>query len=44
MTCNGPFFDVCGCVYQEKRKPLHCAAFGDDGKIIETLVEAKADL
>ena len=35
---------VCVCVYQEKRTPLHCAVFGDDGKIIETLVEAKADL
>jgi len=31
-------------IYQEKKAPLHFAAEGGHGKIVETLVEAKADL
>jgi hypothetical protein len=30
-------------IYQGKRTPLHDAAKGGHGKIVETLVEAKAD-
>ncbi len=30
-------------MYQEERTPLHYAAIGGHGKIVETLVEAKAD-
>ena len=38
---------MCVCIYninQNKRTPLHMAAEGGHGKIVETLVEAKADL
>ncbi len=31
-------------IYQDKRTPLHLAALCGYGKIVETLVEAKADL
>jgi hypothetical protein len=31
-------------IYQFKSTPLHLAAEGGHGKIVETLVEAKADL
>jgi ankyrin repeat protein len=31
-------------IYQNLRTPLHLAVQGGDGKIVETLVEAKADL
>ncbi len=31
-------------VYQEERTPLHLAAIRGHGKIVEALVEAKADL
>ena len=31
-------------IYQSQRTPLHLAVEGGDGKIVETLVEAKADL
>ncbi len=31
-------------IYQNQRTPLHLAAEGGHGKIVETLVEAKADL
>ena len=31
-------------MYQEKSTPLHWAAYNGHGKIVETLVEAKADL
>ena len=31
-------------IYQEEKTPLHLAAEGGHGKIVETLVEAKADL
>jgi ankyrin repeat protein len=31
-------------IYQRQRTPLHLAAYGDHGKIVEALVEAKADL
>ena len=31
-------------MYQDKRTALHSAAEGGHGKIVETLVEAKADL
>jgi ankyrin repeat protein len=31
-------------IYQNKFTPLHFAAYGGHGKIVETLVEAKADL
>jgi hypothetical protein len=30
-------------IYQDNRTPLHFAAQGGHGKIVETLVEAKAD-
>jgi hypothetical protein len=30
-------------IYQEEKTPLHLAAEGGHGKIVETLVEAKAD-
>jgi hypothetical protein len=30
-------------IYQDKRTPLHLAALCGYGKIVETLVEAKAD-
>ena len=30
--------------YQEKKTPLHKAARGGHGKIVETLVQAKADV
>ncbi len=36
---------VCVCIlYQYKYTPLHYAAYGGHCKIVETLVEAKADL
>jgi ankyrin repeat protein len=35
---------VCAYIYQNKRTPLHYAAEGGHGKIVETLLEAKADL
>ena len=35
---------VCVHVYQNKRTPLHLAVKGGHSKIVETLVEAKADL
>ena len=44
-VCVCVFFCVCVCVYnQEQRTPLHVAVQKDHGKIVETLVEAKADL
>ena len=30
-------------IYQKKKTPLHYAVAGGHGKIVETLVEAKAD-
>jgi ankyrin repeat protein len=31
-------------IYQNQSTPLHLAVRGGDGKIVETLVQAKADL
>ncbi len=35
---------VCVYIYQTQRTPLHLAAGYGHGKIVETLVQAKADL
>jgi hypothetical protein len=35
---------ICVYIYQNQSTPLHLAVRGGDGKIVETLVQAKADL
>ncbi len=37
------YIQICSYIHQRKQTALHLAAEGGHGKIVETLVEAKAD-